>query len=92
MSEPFGDTIHRRITVLYGRKYVYLLLEDASGKTIPGREEVFTQPFLLSQRDAADEAEDTWQAAYQHISDACVFPLQGEGGEASQSGDEPPKG
>lgn len=90
MSKPFSDSVEYRIVIEYGRKYVYLTLCDRDGKMLPGREEVFTQPFLLSAKDAADEAEDTWQNAYQWISDACVFPLQDSGGGGAESGDDPP--
>lgn len=89
MSEPFSDSVEYRIVIEYGRRYVYLTLCDRDGKMMPQREEVFTQPFLLSPRDAADEAEDTWQNAYQWISDACVFPLQGGDSEGAKSGEEP---
>ena len=90
------DYIERRIVIEYGRRYVYLMMSDATAKLVPGREEVFTQPFLLERRDAHDEADDCWQACYQHISDAVVFPmpLQGDGGQGAESteDDSPPSG
>lgn len=96
MSERERDFIERRITIEYGRRYVYLTLADAKDRLISSREEVFTQPFLLDRKDAWDEAEDCWQACYQHISDAVVFPmpLQGEAGEKPESteDDSPPSG
>lgn len=94
MSER--DFIERRITIEYGRRYVYLTLTDATTKILPGREEVFTQPFLLDRKDAWEEAEDCWQCVYQHISDAVVFPmpLQGDTGDQPESteDDQPPSG
>jgi len=92
MSER--DNIERRITVEYGRRYVYLTMHDSSAKLLPHREEVFQQPFPLTRSESADEAEDCWQACYQHISDAVVFPLQGDGGPAAESteDDSPPSG
>jgi len=69
------DFVERRITVEYGRRYVYITMTDASGKLIPGYEETFTQPFLLDRKDAHSEASDCWQNIYQFVSDTCVFPL-----------------
>jgi hypothetical protein len=82
------DHIERRIVVEYGRRYVYLTMQDASGKLIPGFEEVFSQPFLLDRKDAWDEAGDCWQDVYQFVSDTCVWPLPEAGGEAAESGEE----
>ena len=87
MSER--DYIERRITVEYGRRYVYLTMHDAGAKLLPHREEVFQQPFTLTKSESAEEAEDCWQACYQHISDAVVFPLQGDGSGGAESGDDP---
>jgi hypothetical protein len=94
MSER--DNIERRIVIEYGRRYVYLALTDGTTKILPGREEVFTQPFLLERKDSWEEADDCWQACYQHILDAVVFPLplQGEAGDKPESteDDSPPSG
>jgi hypothetical protein len=66
------DYVQRRVIVEYGRRYVYATLTDSNGKLL--EEEVFKQPYLLDPRDAADEAKDCFDAAYQHISDTVVFP------------------
>ena len=82
------DYVERRIIVEYGRRYVYLTLADANGKIIPGREEVFTQPFLLDRRDAHEEADDCWQSVYQWVNDTCVFPLPDKGEKKPDSDEE----
>lgn len=82
------DYVERRIIVEYGRRYVYFTLADASGKILPGREEVFTQPFLLDRKDAHEEAEDCWQAVYQWLNDVIVFPLPDKGDQAADSEEE----
>jgi hypothetical protein len=82
------DHIERRIVVEYGRRYVYITMQDASGKIIPGYEEVFSQPFVLDRKDAWEEAGDCWHDVYQFVSDTCVWPLpEAEDGPA-QSGEE----
>lgn len=75
MEMQHRDYVERRIIVEYGRRYVYLTLADATGKILPGREEVFTQPFVLERKDVHEEADDCWQAVYQWLSDVVVFPL-----------------
>jgi len=82
------DYVERRIIVEYGRRYVYLTLADAEGKIISGREEVFTQPFLLDRRDSWEEADDCWQAVYQWLSDVVVFPLPDTKDKDADSGEE----
>jgi hypothetical protein len=82
------DHIERRIVVEYGRRYVYLTMTDASGKLIPGFEEVFSQPFLLDRKDAWDEAGDCWQDVYQFVSDTCVWPLPDKGDDSAESDEE----
>jgi hypothetical protein len=66
------DYVQRRVIVEYGRRYVYATLTDSNGKILS--EELFTQPYLLDPKDAADEAKDCFDAMYQHISDTVVFP------------------
>lgn len=75
MEMQHRDYVERRIIVEYGRRYVYLTLADATGKILPGREEVFTQPFVLERKDVHEKADDCWQAVYQWLSDVVVFPL-----------------
>lgn len=72
------DYVQRRVIVEYGRKYVYATLTDSAGKIL--QEELWTQPFLLDVKDAADEANDTWQAMWQHVNDTVVFPTARGGG------------
>lgn len=82
------DHVLYRITVEYGRRYVYLTLTDAAGNLVKDHEECFTQPFLLNKKDAKDEASDTWHATYDWLNDTIVFPLPEGGGKASDSGKE----
>lgn len=85
MSDAPRDYIERRIVVEYGRRYVYLTLQDSSGKIVGGREEVFTQPFLLDRKDSHEEADDCWQAVYQWLNDVIVFPLPDREGGSPES-------
>jgi hypothetical protein len=82
------DYVERRIVVEYGRRYVYLTLTDAKGKIMQGREEVFTQPFVLERKDSWEEADDCWQGIYQWLSDVVVFPLPDKGVGEAESGEE----
>jgi hypothetical protein len=66
------DYVQRRVIVEYGRRYVYATLTDSNGKILA--EELFTQPYMIDPKDAADEARDCFDAMYQHISDTVVFP------------------
>jgi hypothetical protein len=84
MSER-PDGIERRIVVEYGRRYVYLTLQDVDGKIVNGREEVFTQPFPLTKKESCQEAEDCWQDVYQWLSDVIVFPLPDSQGDKPES-------
>lgn len=79
------DYVERRIIVEYGRRYVYLTLADANGRILPGREEVFTQPFVLERKEAHEEAEDCWQAVYQWVNDTVVFGLPDKGDDKADS-------
>ena len=88
MELPHRDYVERRIIVEYGRRYVYLTLADAEGKILHGREEVFTQPFLLDRKDVHEEADDCWQSVYQWLNDVIVFPLPDKGSESPDSGEE----
>ena len=83
-----ADTVQWRVTIEYGRKYVYLTLTDAEGNIVKDREGVFTQPFLLDRKDAKDEATDAWDVLYDHCNDTIVFPLPDNGGKSSDSGKE----
>jgi hypothetical protein len=88
MDMQHRDYVERRIIVEYGRRYVYLTLADANGKIISGREEVFTQPFVLERKDSWEEADDCWQSVYQWLLDVVVFPLPDKGGEPRESDEE----
>ena len=83
MVKDIPDYVQRRVIVEYGRRYVYATLTDSNGKILS--EELFTQPYLLDPKDAADEAKDCWDATYQYISDTVVFP------NSASSGDEDDK-
>lgn len=83
-----ADAVQFRITVEYGLRYVYITLTDADGNLVKDFEEVFTQPFVLSRKDAREEAGDAWHLLYDHVNETCVFPLPEAGGEASDSGKE----
>jgi hypothetical protein len=84
MSER-PDGIERRIVVEYGRRYVYLTLQDVDGKIVGGREEVFTQPFLLDRKESWQEADDCWQDVYQWLLDVIVWPLPDSQGDKPES-------
>ena len=84
MSER-PDGIERRIVVEYGRRYVYLTLQDVDGKIVNGREEVFTQPFALTKKEACQEADDCWQDVYQWLLDVIVGPLPDSQGDSPES-------
>lgn len=88
MDMQHRDYVERRIIVEYGRRYVYLTLADANGKIVSGREEVFTQPFILERKDSWEEADDCWQSIYQWLSDVVVFPLPDTGPGRQESGEE----
>ena len=88
MDMQHRDYVERRIIVEYGRRYVYLTLADANGKIVSGREEVFTQPFILERKDSWEEADDCWQNIYQWLSDVVVFPLPDKGFGRQESGEE----
>lgn len=83
-----ADTVQYRITVEYGLRYVYITLTDAAGNLVKDCEEVFTQPFVLSRKDAKDEASDAWHLLYDHVNETTVFPLPDTPGDASDSGKE----
>jgi hypothetical protein len=82
------DKVEYRITVEYGREYVYLTLHDADGRLVKEHEESFRQPFLLDRKDALEEAVDCWHSIWQWISDTCVFPLPDPEGDKRDSGEE----
>jgi hypothetical protein len=73
------DYVQRRVIVEYGRRYVYATLTDSNGKILA--EELFTQPYMIDPKDAADEAKDCFDAMYQHISDTVVFLNSASSGE-----------
>jgi hypothetical protein len=65
------EPILRRITVEYGRKYVYLMFTDASGKVLD--EEVWKQPYRLDTAEALDESQDCYDVLYSHCQDTVLF-------------------
>lgn len=75
MKVPQRDYVHRRIVVEYGCLYVYVYITDSDGKLLD--EESFKQPYRLERRDAAEEAKETYDLLWQHLSDTVnVTPLQ----------------
>jgi hypothetical protein len=82
MKGKVPDYVLRRVIVEYGRRYVYATLTDSNGKI--HEEELWTQPYSLDAKDAADEARETFQAMYQHINDTVVFPSARDGGEGGK--------
>ena len=82
------DEVLWRVTVEFGRRYVYLTLTDANGNLVKECEECFTQPFILDRKDAKDEASDTWHATYDWLNETIVFPLPDMGGNKPDSGKE----
>lgn len=87
-DQQHGDSVQWRVTVEYGRRYVYLTLTDAEGNVVKEREEVFKQPFVLDRKDAKDEATDAWDVLYDHCNDTIVFPLPDSGSDSPESGTE----
>lgn len=65
------DTVYRRIVVEYGRVYAYVYITDANGKVL--EEEVFKQPFLMSQKEVAEESYDCFQELYQWLQDTILW-------------------
>ena len=80
--------IHRRIVVEYGLKHVYTFITDGNGKILD--EDVFTQPFRLERRDAAEEAEDCYRASWDWLNETVNItpPLQGTEDEEADSDEE----
>lgn len=73
------DYVQRRVIIEYGQRYIYATLTDANGKLLD--EEVFSQPYTLDQKEAAEEARECFDAAYQHILDSVVWPSAREPGD-----------
>ena len=65
------DHVYRRVVVEYGRWYAYLYMADGNGNV--RLEEVFKQPFQLSQREVAEEGKDCWDATYQYLQDNVLW-------------------
>lgn len=81
------DYVHRRIVVEYGCLYAYAYLTDGNGKILD--EEAFRQPYRLERTESAQEAQETYDLIWQHLSDTVNFtPLQGDDGEGAQSEEE----
>jgi hypothetical protein len=86
MSSPRGrEDVLRRIVVEYGQMYVYLYITDGTGKLLD--EEVFTQPWKLDRKDAAEEAKDTYDTVYDWLNDVVNVtpPLQGDDDDKADS-------
>lgn len=87
MKQAPRDYVQRRIVIEYGQLYAYCYMTDGSGKLL--EEESFRQPYRLDRKDALEEARDTYDLVWQHLSDTVnVTPLQEDGPEDSQSGEE----
>lgn len=72
------EPILRRVTVEYGRQYVYIMFTDPNGRVID--EEVWRQPYRLDVRDALEEAQEAYDVVYTHCQDTVLFSAsQGEG-------------
>lgn len=71
MSPGDREPVLRRITVEYGRHYVYVTFTDANGRLLD--EEVWKQPYKLDTREALDEAQDTYDVLYSHCQDTVLF-------------------
>lgn len=91
MNAPTGkEDVLRRVVVEYGRWYVYTYITDGNGRLID--EECFKQPFQLSQREAAEEANDCYQQTYQWLQDTVLwYSTARDDGESSDSGKTPEK-
>jgi hypothetical protein len=73
------DYVERRIIVEYGRLYVYVYMTTGDGKLLPSREESFKQPYRLERKEAAEEANETWNLIYDHLNESINFPTEGIG-------------
>ena len=80
------DYVERRIVVEFGCKYVYLYMTTGDGKLLDDCEEPFKRPYRVDRRESADDARATWDMIYDHLNEVLNFPLQGGGGDASESG------
>jgi len=82
------DYVERRIVIEYGRQYVYLYMTTGDGKLLPNREESFKQPYVLERAEAAEEAVELWDLAYDHLNDIVNVTLQERDDEESESDEE----
>lgn len=87
MKPQERDYVHRRIVIEYGCLYAYAYLTDSNGKLL--EEESFRQPFRMERRDVTEEAKETWDVVWQHLSDTInVTLLQEDEADEPESGDE----
>lgn len=87
MKPQQPDHVERRIVIEYGCLYVYVYMTDSNGKLL--NEESFKQPLRLPRRDVFEEARDTYDYLWDWLNDTVnVTPLQEDGDEPSQSGEE----
>lgn len=88
MSER--EPVLRRITIEYGRQYVYVMFTDPNGRVID--EEVWKQPYRLDVRDALDEAQECYDVVYSHCQDTILWTASsgGETGSVEEDDNEDP--
>ena len=68
------DTVHRRIVLELGRRYVYVYMTDGNGKLLPEREEAWKQPYVQDRKEVEDDAQDAFDLIWQHCDDTVNFP------------------
>jgi len=81
------EPVLRRITVEYGRQYVYVMFTDPNGRVID--EEVWKQPYRLDVRDALDEAREAYDLIYTHLQDTVLFTASSD--DEGDTVEEPPE-
>lgn len=82
------DYIDRRITIEFGRRYVYARMETEDGKIVGEAEEIWRQPYTLSLAEVREDAKATWDYLWDWVNDTVVFPLPDMGDEPADSGEE----
>lgn len=81
------DHVQRRIVIEYGSRYAYCYMTDGSGKLL--EEESFKQPYRMERREVEEEAKDCYAQVWDWLNETVnVLPLQEDGGEDSESGEE----
>lgn len=68
------DTVHRRIVLEFGQRYVYVYMTDGNGRLLHEREESWRQPYLQGRKEVEDDAQEAFDLIWQHCDDTVNFP------------------